>query len=243
MSILRIYCPNESLQPGTLKLDDKVSHHVLNVLRLKPSQPLILFNGRGGEYLAQLAKIDKKSAIIDVKSYQDPGRESPLNITLGQAVSRGNRMDYATQKAVELGVHCIMPLFSERCTVKLSDDRLQNKQHHWQNVIIAACEQSGRCLIPKLLPFQSLETWLAQPIPGWKGVCDPHATTPCTPPQDIHQPMTVLVGPEGGLTPEEMTLAHQAGFVSWSLGPRTLRTETAAVVAIALLQSRLGDGG
>src|SRR3990167_6449827 len=243
MSILRIYCPNHTLQPGMMTLDTKASHHVLHVLRLRPSQPLILFNGRGGEYLAKLAKIEQKSAIIEVKSYQDPARESCLDITLGQAISRGDRMDYTIQKAVELGVKHIVPLFSERCTVKLPNDRLQKKQHHWQNVIISACEQSGRCFIPKLSAPQPLHEWLKHPFPGRKWVCDPDATASlkAQPSPDTTQPMTLLIGPEGGLTPAEIDLAHQVGFLSLSLGPRILRTETAAIVAITLLQSRWGD--
>ena len=240
MSIPRIYYPNDLKNVTILPLDVKTSHYLLDVLRLKPQRSFVIFNGRGGEYHAQLVAVKQKIATIEIHAYQEPLTESPLKITLGQGISRGERMDYAIQKSVELGVNRITPLLTTRCNVSFTAERLQNRLAHWQGVIISACEQSGRCMVPELQTVQPLSDWLTQSRSGCQWVCDP-AGDPLTLTDAPHPPMTVLIGPEGGLTTEEIQLAQQNGFTSVSLGPRVLRTETASVTILSLLQYRFGD--
>lgn len=239
MPISRIYYPHDLKEETTIHLDARASHYLLNVLRLKLNRTLIIFNGQGGQYHARLASVEKKIAIIDIQTYEEPDTESSLKIELGQGVSRGERMDYAIQKSVELGVTCITPLLTERCNVNLTDSRIKNRLAHWKGVIVSACEQSGRCLIPELESPITLSEWVEQSRTGTQWVCDPQGK-----PLERIEPsdsMTILVGPEGGLTNEEIDLAAKNNFIRLALGPRTLRTETAAVVGVSLLQTYFGD--
>jgi len=241
MPMLRVYYDGD-LKPGSsISLDLKASHHVLRVLRIKKSGDLIIFNGKGSEFTAKLVGIDKKQAIVDVMTKIMTHTESPLHIELGQAISKGERMDYAIQKSVELGVSKIVPLFTERCNVKLTDKRLENRLSHWRGVIISACEQSGRCIIPELATAESLNSWLAKKRKGLKLVCDPGSKKGLSLLPKATEQVSILIGPEGGLSDDEIQHAKNTGFSDFSLGPRVLRTETAAVVAISLLQSYLGD--
>ena len=241
MHILRVYYNNDIKSNSSIKLDAKASHHLVRVLRIKMGDALILFNGEGNEYTATLTAIENKHAIVNVMSEQPGQTESPLQLELGQGISRGERMDYTIQKSVELGVSKIVPLFTERCGVTLTDKRLENRLRHWRNVIISACEQSGRCIIPELATAQPLNTWLTQKRNGLKLVCDPNAEKGLSDLPKTEKQVTVLIGPEGGLTDEEMQQEKNADFIGFSLGPRILRTETAAVAAVSLLQSHFGD--
>ncbi|NLO80813.1 MAG: 16S rRNA (uracil(1498)-N(3))-methyltransferase [Xanthomonadaceae bacterium] len=228
------------LQPGTeLELPTEVINH-LRVLRLGPGQRLRLFNGQGGEYLATLLALERRSARVAVERHLPHEAESPLAITLIQGVSKGERMDFTIQKAVELGVTGIQPVFTERSVVQLDGDRLEKRSRHWRGVAIAACEQCGRNRIPELLPPLPLAAaWdcvqaelrlVLNPLEGRRLRELPAAAS-----------LALLVGPEGGLSEAEVAAAIAHGFVSLQLGPRILRTETAGLAALAALQALHGD--
>lgn len=241
MHTFRVYYNNDIKSNSSIKLGSKASHHLVRVLRIKMGDALILFNGEGNEYTAMLTAIENKHAIVDVMNERPGQTESPLQLELGQGISRSERMDYTIQKSVELGISKIAPLFTKRCGVTLTDKRLENRLTHWRNVIISACEQSGRCFIPKLATAQPLNVWFTQKRNGLKLVCDPNAKKRLSDLPKTEEHVTVLIGPEGGLTDEEMQQAKNADFIGFSLGPRILRTETAAVAAVSLLQSHFGD--
>jgi len=240
MRIPRIYTAN-NLEPNRKTiLGIQASSHILHVLRLKLGSPLILFNGTGGEYNAELYAIDKQRAIIQIQQFIDKQVESPLKINLAQGISRGEKMDYTIQKAVELGVYKITPLFTERCNIKLSGERLQKRISHWQSIAISACEQSGRTHIPKVAFAQDLNTWIIQDHPG---LCLTlyHQATNSLANLKSSSAVTLLIGPEGGLSDYEINLTCQQNFTPIRFGPRILRTETAALAAISILQSKWGD--
>lgn len=249
----RIHCRGPLTVGVPVTLDAQASQHLLRVLRLPPGAPLTLFNGHGGEYDGVLGAPAGKLATVIVNAFVDCSRESPLRITLCQGISRGERMDYTLQKAVELGVAGIVPLFTERCEVRLRDDRLMRRMEHWQALIISACEQSGRTGVPTLHRPELLADWLNDhAAPGadattrpLKLVLDPDAPqslASLTPPGPA-TPVLLLVGPEGGLSDVEIGRAAASGYTRLRLGPRVLRTETAPVAMLAVLQSRWGDLG
>lgn len=244
MRIPRIYLPIPLASGTSAALSGNAANHVVRVLRLKPGAPLILFNGLGGEYEAVLHGIDRNRAEVSVGNYIARETESPLHVTLAQGVSRGERMDYTIQKAVELGVTRIVPLISERCEVRLEGERLTKRVQHWQAVAASACEQCGRNRVPPVLAPVPLNSWLAEPAHGLRLVLNPLAPATLTSlarPDD--RPITLLIGPEGGLSDAEVKRAQQSGFVGIRLGPRILRTETAAVTALSALQMLWGDLG
>ena len=220
------------------------AHHVIHVLRLQAGAPLVLFDGRGVEYPALIKRIDKTGLTLTVTSRNAVSRESPLEIVLAQGISTGERMDYTVQKCVELGVSAIQPLITQRSVVRLSSERAGRRVAHWQSVSAAACEQCGRNQMPPVLPVQPLTKWLGEPaaLDGARYLLSPHAGAArlrdCGPPQGR---VTLLVGPEGGWNAEETQAALTAGFTPLALGPRVLRTETAAVAALAAMQSLWGD--
>jgi len=242
----RIY-QNQTFTIGqTIALNDDAFGHTVRVLRLKEGDHITLFNGiphqeKLGEYQAQLVNVSKKKADIIINAFIEKDAESPLNIHLGQGISRGDRMDFTLQKAVELGVNTITPLFTERCGVKLTGDRLQKKIDQWQKIVISACEQSGRCAVPIVKPAIHLEQWLAQQSSALKLNLHPKAKhSIMNLPQESAR-IRLLIGPEGGLSEDEITAANNADFLDVLLGPRVLRTETAALTAITALQCRYGD--
>ncbi|MFA7593041.1 MAG: 16S rRNA (uracil(1498)-N(3))-methyltransferase [Thiohalobacteraceae bacterium] len=242
MPIPRIYLP-ATLTPGAeVELDARGVGHLVRVLRLRVGDAVTLFNGDGNDYAAELIETGKTQARCRIHAARVRATESPLMIELAQGISRGERMDYTIQKAVELGVQRIVPLATERSQVKLSGEREEKRRHHWQGIILHACEQSGRSHIPDLLPVQKLDQWLSSRSPdGHALFLDPEGDVGVS---DLREPVaavSLLVGPEGGLSPAERTLAVQAGFLRLRLGPRILRTETAAVTAIAALQGIWGD--
>lgn len=241
MRIPRIYTPAPLASGSIIELDDNAFNHAVRVLRLKAGAPLTLFNGQGGEYPAELVEVQKKRATAQVGTFVDRDCESPLPIVLGQCISRGEKMDYTIQKAVELGVTEIVPLFSERCGVKLSPERQEKRLRHWQSVIISACEQCGRNRLPALQDAMDLDAWLAKLDSSLKLVLDPTAQdsfeTLSRPTPDV----ALLIGPEGGLSETEIERARASGFRGVQLGPRILRTETAGLTALSLIQGRWGD--
>ncbi|KAB7628136.1 16S rRNA (uracil(1498)-N(3))-methyltransferase [Alkalilimnicola sp. S0819] len=234
-----------SLQPlrgqHSLELDEAAARHV-RVLRLPPGAEITLFDGQGGEYAARITQMDKKRVSVDVGAHLGRERESPLDITLIQGVSKGERMDITLQKAVELGASRILPVFSERSVVRLDEKRLEKRRRHWEGVIVSACEQCGRNRIPQLLtPTALKEVWSAPPG-GLKLALDPEGDVrlrDLRPEADA--PIALLAGPEGGLSEAELLLAADAGFQGLRLGPRVLRTETAGMACLAALQSLFGD--
>ena len=241
MRTIRLYYPETLQSHNTFTLSTTVSHRIANVLRLSDGAEINVFNGEGGEYRCQIAMVNKRQIKIDVVEFIDRHCESPLTLHLGQAISRGDRMDYTIQKAVELGVTHISPLITARCGVKLSTERWQKRWQHWQGIVISACEQSGRTLIPTLAQPLPLSQWLQQSRTGRKYVLAPEANASLGDNTQASTEHTLLVGSEGGLTEEEIQFAQQHAVKPLRLGPRILRTETAAICLISILQNRCGD--
>lgn len=240
MRVPRIYT-SQPLQTDTeVPLDERAARHLLQVLRMKPGDALHLFNGDGRCLQATIASAGRKSLTVRVaETVDEPDTESPLAIHLGIAISKGERMDWVMQKATELGVAAITPLFSRRVDVKLSGERLEKKQRHWQQILVSACEQCGRNRLPVLGEAQPLNGWLPSVRERARLVLAPGAAplSPGAAPDSA----ALLIGPEGGLEDAEIDAAVRSGFTPLGLGPRVLRTETAPVVAIAVLQFCWGD--
>jgi 16S rRNA (uracil1498-N3)-methyltransferase len=224
-----------------LTLPEAAARHIGQVLRMRVGEGLTLFDGRGGEYAATLETVERREVVVAIEQFVDVDRESPLQLTLAQCVSKGDRMDYTIQKAVELGVTQIVPLLSARSVVKLDAERWDKKQEHWRGVVASACEQSGRTRVPSIASVQTLSAWLPSTA-GLRLVLAPGGTESLES-LSAATAATLLVGPEGGLADDEIAQAVRAGFVPLGLGPRVLRTETAGVALIAALQSRWGDLG
>lgn len=241
----RIYFPGEIPPHGSCLLAPAQAHHVARVLRLQAGDAITLFDGRGIEYAAVIARIAKSGITLNVGEPRRIDRESPLAVTLAQAISSGERMDYTVQKAVELGVAGIQPLESARSVVRLDGIRARKRLAHWQAVVIAACEQCGRNRVPEIAPVMALRDWLGlavrRPASETRMLLAPQAGITL---REVPRPragVTVLAGPEGGFTTEEQHDATRAGFVAVRMGPRVLRTETAAVAALAAMQALWGD--
>ncbi|RTE67199.1 16S rRNA (uracil(1498)-N(3))-methyltransferase [Amphritea opalescens] len=242
MRIPRFYEPQAIIEGQPLSLSDSVVQHVSRALRMRPGDTLILFNGDGCEYTAELTEVAKRSASVQITQTVKPQRVSPLTITLGQSISRGERMDYAVQKATELGMNRMVPLFTERCEVRLNNDRQDKRRQHWQQVAVSACEQSLRCDLPEIGEPQSLNDWLDNVEADLKLVLHHHTEQPLG---DFAKPdsIALLIGPEGGLSEAEVELALAKGFKPVAFGPRVFRTETAPVAALSVLQYLWGDLG
>ncbi len=240
MRVSRFYCASLVPANSPMQLPDEVFRHAVQVLRMKPGALLNLFDGQGLEYQAQLEQVGKRQATVSLKQQIDTDNESPLDILLMQGISRGERMDYAIQKAVELGVKRIMPVVTERCNVQLSGDRAEKRINHWQGVIISACEQSGRSYLPELLPITSIDAALENVNDACKLVLDPEAIKSFSSVKKAQQ-IALLIGPEGGLSETEVQRANDVGFTGITLGPRILRTETASAAALAMVQAGWGD--
>lgn len=219
----------------TLTLSDAVYHHWCKVLRAKLGDEAVLFDGTGGEYAVHLVQIDKKNAQVQLDGFHPINRTPPFQVTLGLVMSRGERMDYAVQKATEMGVHQIQLLTSERCQAHLKYERDLKKITHWQSVAIAACEQCGLNIVPQIIPPITLQEWVADCEDTLKYVMAISDGSP-----DFSQPLpkqiALLVGAEGGLSDDEINFAKSHGFTPWTIGERVLRTETAPVAAMAALQ-------
>lgn len=226
---------------SVFELDDSAHHHLFTVLRSGEGEEIIIFNGHGESWRAQIKELTRKRGQIELLQQISEQTESALNIHLAQAVSKGDRMDFVMQKATELGVKEITPVLTERGNVKLDSDRWEKKIAHWNQIIIHACEQSGRSTLPVLNPVVDLSLWFTQLKDGLRFILSPHASEPLSTlstPTDV----TLLIGPEGGLTEQEIHFATERfQFQAIQLGPRVLRTETAAVVALSVLQYQWGD--
>ena len=221
------------------------AHHALRVLRLKAGDAVVLFNGDGHEYAAVISDAGSDRVALEVTARAESDRESPLTITLAQAVSSGERMDYTVQKAVELGVARIQPLIAERSVVRLQGERARKRAEHWQAVVVASCEQCGRNRLPPVLPLLAFDDFLAGEAARLDGalrlLLSPRSARRLRDFDRPASPVVLLAGPEGGFSPQEERAAEQAGFLSSRLGPRVLRTETAAVAALAAMQAWWGD--
>ena len=241
MRISRLYLPAPLTLGAEIELDDRARQYVLQVLRLRPGAALILFNGEGDEYTARLALAEKRRATVLLDEKHSPERESPLAIHLGLGISKGERMDYAIQKAVELGATEITPLFSQHCVVRLDEKRIQNRLRHWQAIIISACEQCGRNRLADLHTPMTFPRWIERDNAKIDLILAPQASQVLG---QIHPPpqqLRLAIGPEGGFSDEEIAAATAGGFTAVSLGPRILRTETAVVASLSALQTLWGD--
>ncbi len=238
----RFYVPVALAAPASLALPEAAAHHAARALRLRNGDAVTLFNGQGGEYAARITAIGKHDVTVTIERHDPVERESPLQVTLVQAVSSGERMDLTIQKAVELGVSRIVPVESERCVVRLKGERAEKRMAHWQQVAISACEQCGRNRIPEVRTIAPLDAWLAAEAPdAQRWMLLPGAETALRDLPRPQQPIELLVGPEGGLTEAEADAARRAGYQPVRLGPRVLRTETAAPALLAALQALWGD--
>jgi 16S rRNA (uracil1498-N3)-methyltransferase len=242
MRIPRIFTTQTLTANATLTLEEGPSIHLSRALRMVADDSLILFDGAGSEWPARIQQVSKKAVTVILGERNERSSESPLQIHLGIAISRGERMDWVVQKATELGVSAITPLLSERTEVKLKGERVEKKLRHWQQIAISACEQSGRNTLPQLHPLTQLTDWATAVAAQRKYVLHHRAGAAGTsqasePPSSV----ALLVGPEGGLDDAEIASAGHAGFTALALGPRVLRTETAPVAAIAIVQARWGD--
>ena len=230
----RFYIDADLTIDVSLELTETVFHHWVKVLRAQVGESATLFNGQGGEYDVTLTEVAKKSATVSVNAFNPANRTPKFQALLGQVMSKGDRMDYAIQKAVELGVSEIQLLTSDRCEMRLKYDRDQKKLDHWQGIAIAACEQCGLNIVPKILAPISLEKWLDTELPNTKLVLAPNKDE-----TDVLAEATLdlvlLIGPEGGLSEAEISTANQKGFLNWCIGERVLSTETAPVVALSIL--------
>jgi 16S rRNA (uracil1498-N3)-methyltransferase len=242
MRLTRIFVDAALASGEELVLPAVAANHLQRALRLRAGAPLVLFNGHGGEYRATLLRAEREATVARVSEHQPGDRESPLQLTLLQGVSRGERMDTIVQKATELGVTRIQPLLTEFSVVKLDAAAVAKRRTHWQAIVVGACEQCGRNRVPAVAAALDYATALAMAAagPGLRVLLSPDA------PRSLAataqgSALTLLVGPEGGLSDRELLLAERAGFVACRLGPRVLRTETAPLAALALLQALLGD--
>ncbi len=228
-----------------VRLQADAAHHAIRVLRLAIGDPVVLFDGRGGEFEARITRIDRSDVSVKTGAHRHTERESGLHVVLVQGLSSGDRMDITLQKAVELGVAAVQPVATERSVVKLRDERAQRRREHWQNLVVSACEQCGRNRVPVVFPVLDYANWLAQlsattPDGETRLLLSPAADQALKALQPAQRIM-LLIGPEGGLSPAEMQLAQSRGFRAARLGPRVLRTETAALAALAAIQTLWGD--
>ena len=241
MRLTRVYVPGPLATGRRCTLDGDAAQHIARVLRLAPGDALTLFDGRGGEYPGRIDAVGRGTVDVAVGERRGVERESPLELTLAQGVSRGERMDWVVQKATELGVSRVVPVLSERSVVRLDPRQALSKQRHWQRIAVSACEQSGRDRIPEVaLPLPMAGFLHGLPQVGARLLLSPAGSVALAGLDSVSEAI-VLIGPEGGLTEGEQRAALGQGFVALSLGPRVLRTETAAVAALALLQHRFGD--
>lgn len=242
MNLPRFYC-REALSPGAhVELPEPVARHAVRVLRLPPGAEMVLFDGRGGEYPARIERIERDRVLAELGAWQEVERESPLAITLVQALQAGDKMDFTIQKAVELGIRDIVPVDSRRSVLKLAGERAAKRVAHWQGVVASACEQCGRNQVPLVAPLEKLENWLSRPAPDGvlRLMLAPGAEQTLVELAPARQ-IQLLIGAEGGLDPQEEIAAKQAGFQAVRLGPRVLRTETAGLAALAAMQALWGD--
>jgi 16S rRNA (uracil1498-N3)-methyltransferase len=236
----RIHTSQPLVLANSVELAGPAGHYLARVLRLSKGDPVTLFNGDGNDYSGEISDIQSQRVRVSITRCVNPGNESPLKITLVQAMCRGERMDNALQKATELGVFCIQPLMSHRVGVRLDESRQVKRVKHWQGVVISACEQSGRAVVPEVKKPLSLSDWISGVAESRQLVLDPLAENRLSGLSVVADSISILIGPEGGFTDEEMEKLRTNGVLAVSLGPRVLRSETAGPAAIAVLQAKTG---
>jgi 16S rRNA (uracil1498-N3)-methyltransferase len=242
MRVPRLYLPLPLAEGEILGLGVETTHHVIHVLRLRPGAAVKVFDGQGCEHEAMLLELRRTLATVEVGKAVESIPEPPVAITLAQGIPRGDRMDLILQKAVELGVANVQPLWMTRSQARARGERQEKRMRHWQGVVISACEQCGRATLPALEPAAEFRSWLTGGRRhGCRVLLDPEAQASLGDLQSPGDSILILVGPEGGISNEETTLAAAAGFRRVRLGPRVLRTETAALAVLAGLQFLWGD--
>jgi 16S rRNA (uracil1498-N3)-methyltransferase len=240
--LIRVHAAQPLSAGAEVALPEAAAHHVARVLRLRPGAPLVLFDGSGADFRAEIVAVEGDRVRARVVERSSGLRESPLGITLVQAVSRGERMDWTLQKATELGVRSIQPVLSARSVVRLDGQQAAKKHRHWQAIVAGACEQCGRSVLPEVRPPLDLPRFLADvPREGRRLVLSPAGPASLAGLAGMASRIELLIGPEGGLDDAELAAAELAGFAPVRLGPRVLRTETAGIVALAVLQALWGD--
>jgi 16S rRNA (uracil1498-N3)-methyltransferase len=241
--LTRVHCDARLATGRELELPETAAQHVARVLRLRVGHAIELFDGSGDDYAAEIVAIVQGRVTVRVGERRPGIPASPLSLTLVQGVSRGERMDLTLQKATELGVQGIVPVLTARSVVRLDSEQAGRKLRHWRGIIASACEQSGRSLVPEVGEPRTLDAYLAIPSTSTRLLLDPSATHPLGGLPAPDAAVDLLIGPEGGLEESEIDAAVAAGFTPVRIGPRILRTETASLAAIAILQSRWGDLG
>lgn len=241
MRTIRIYQPGDYQLGQTIALSETAAQHVGVVLRLNVGTKITLFRGDNYEFDAIISSVQKKHIQVTIKSKLLVNRESPRVIHLAQSIAKGDKMEWIIQKAVELGVASITPLLTERCVVRLDEQRLEKKYQQWQAIAISACEQCGRNQLPTIYPACSFEQYLQTCPAEYKWILSPEAHESWPTLSNDSAELALLIGPEGGFSQQEITLAHKHQIQSIRLGPRILRTETAAVSALGVLQMLYGD--
>jgi 16S rRNA (uracil1498-N3)-methyltransferase len=242
MRLTRVYVGAPVAAGKRLVVEGSAANHITRVLRLRNGDALTVFDGSGGEFGARIEEFRKDSVVVSVKDHRPLDRESPLPLTLAQGISRGERMDWIIQKATELGASRIVPLFTKRSVVRLDEKQAERKLQHWRAIAVAACEQCGRNRIPDLAaPMDFFDVLPADSSGVTRLLLSPTGDLRIDDLQDVAKGITVLIGPEGGLEDLEQEAAIAAGFKAVRLGPRVLRTETAAIAALTIIQRHFGD--
>ena len=245
MSVARFHCPGELVASDVgseYALPDAVAHHALRVLRLAVGDAIVLFTGTGGEFAATLTRADKREAVARIDAFDPVGRESDFAVTLVQGIAANDAMDHAVRRAVELGAAAIQPVLTTRSARVPDGERGEKRLAHWRQIVIAACEQCGRNLVPAVHDVVTLERWLAGRDAAVTGlVLSPTADLAIAATPRPPHALDMLIGPEGGFTPDDMALAQRRGMVAVRLGPRVLRAETAALASLAAINALWGD--
>ena len=242
MRLNRIFCDGPLTGRTEIDLPPAGGYHVARVLRMREGAPLGVFDGSGQEFRAEITKVDGDKVTVSLGDPTPGTAESPLKITLVQGVSRSERMDWTLQKATELGVAAIAPVLTARSVVRLDEKQAAKKREHWRGIVVGACEQSGRAKVPSISAPITLREYLATVRKdGFRLVLSPSAPASLVGLASMTSKAELLIGPEGGLNDDELLAAQKAGFMPVRLGPRVLRTETAAVVALSVLQGLWGD--
>ena len=242
MTAPRFYCPPPLPSSDLFELPPAAAFHASRVLRLRVKDAVHLFDGQGNELRGSIREVSGKKVLVEKLHPCDSNRESPLHIVLAQAMCGSEKMDWVMQKATELGATEIQPVQTQRSVAKLSAERAEKRAEHWRNVTIAACEQCGRNVLPRIYPPQEFSAWLAQMriLPGSKFILLPQGTATLHQQQKPQGKITLLIGPEGGFSEDEARLAQDVDFIPIRLGTRWLRTETAAMAGIAAVQTLWG---
>jgi len=242
MRLIRVHVDGPLVPDADVQLPEAAAYHVARVLRLRAGAPIVAFDGSGGDFQCEVLAVEGDRVRVRVGSRTPGLPESPLGITLVQAVSRSERMDWTLQKATELGVTAIVPVLSARSVVRLDARQAEKKLRHWQAIVAGACEQCGRSVLPEVRAPQELDAYLASAArDGQRFVLSPSGPASLAGLASVSARVTLLIGPEGGLEDAELERATQAGFSPVRLGPRVLRTETAGIVALTVLQALWGD--